>query len=553
MLLVGIAAALVLAGLVYDPRAEAAEPKRVFGLVIASVAFAGWIARPSGQKPIGLGARAAIGFVALSAVSFAWGLPCGARDLGTWLAALGAGAIVARVGPRLGKHLVRLTAVGLGGGASFVALVCASAGLSGMSLHAGQGNPNWLGLLLAVTLPLSIDALFAWKATPRLMRILVKLVILAHLPALYVSHSRVGWVAAAIACAVQAAIVVRGRGVRHALMTTMAFAVIFGAQTVSADAEAPADLALRGRAWIWRETAHATARALPFGAGLGRFGHAFLDAQGDDLARMTPGEAARRFVNATTAHQEYLQVAVESGPVAALLLVCALLMGARDHARSRWYGGAGALVACAVASLGDSPIRQPAVALLVGAALGVPLWGPTSRVRRIVPGVVGLAAVTWLLYGTTRGWLSTRARTATADADPAARIAMLAKSVRLDPGSGEATLALGLARLAIGENHGALEALTRAETLMANTGTHIAIGSAFLAEGNATEAERAYRSAIAWSSGSFRARIGLGEALLAKHELEAAEREATIARKLMPGDRRGRELADRIREARMDE
>ncbi len=553
--ILAVAAALAFAGFAYDPRAEAAEPKRVLGLLIAALALAAWLTRRSPRRAIGWGARAGIAFVGVSSLSLAWGLPCGARDLATFVAALGAGAIAARLGPLLGAQLARTTALLTGTLVATAAVGSALVGTRGLALHAGQGNPNWLGLLLAVTLPLSVDAAHAWRRSRTACAAALTATAL-ELGALTVSHSRVGW-GATLAALVFAGIVVafrRKRWPRRAAGVA-ALAVFCVAGSAAAEGDVPADLALRGRAWIWHQTARAAASAAPFGAGLGRFGHVYLEAQGRELARLSPGQAARRFVNATTAHEEYLQAAVESGPVAALLLAWALLLGARAHARGRWLGGAAALIAVAVASLGDSPLRQPAVAIVTGLVLGVTVRGRRARAgpRRVAPLLLGLAAVTWLLFAATRGWLATRERSRANDASPMVRVSMLAKSTRLDPGSGECALELGLARLALGDADGALGELRRADELLADTGVRVAIGSALLAQGHPVEADGAYRRALAFDPGSFRARVGLAEALVDEGELDLAEIEALTARRSLPGDPRVRDVLDRIRERQMDQ
>jgi tetratricopeptide (TPR) repeat protein len=545
LLLGGSIAACALA---WDPLAEAADPKRVLGLVLAALAVAAWIARRAKTRATSWGARCGALFVAMSAASLLWGAPSGARDLGTMGVAVGAATIGAQVGPRFARRIARVAALAIGGATGALAMV---------SSHAGEGNPNWLGLLLATTLPPSLDAVLAGRR-----RILAGAATLAQLAGLVASHSRVGWIAAFVACGAVLSCAARRPARRRVVVIASIVAVGATAALVRVEARAdvPAPLALAGRAWIWHQTARATASALPFGVGLGRFGHAYLDAQGAELARGAPPEAARRFVNATTAHDDYLQAALESGPVAALLLAWALLLGARDHARSGWYGGAGALLSCAICAVGDSPLRQPATMLVVGAVLGAPLAprrradGPPERsaTRSLLPALAALSIAAFLLFDATRGWLATRERTLARSSEPRARMAHLARGARLDPGSGETLLDLGLARLDAGDAEGGLDALGRADRLLADTGLRIAIGGAHLALGDAPAAARAYERALAWNPGSFRARAGLAQALLAAGRVEEAEREAETARRILPGDPRIRDLLDGIREARMD-
>jgi tetratricopeptide (TPR) repeat protein len=394
-------------------------------------------------------------------------VPAGARDLATLTCGLGATVL----GLELGIDVARLAGAITGTGAAAIAIASAAAGARGMHLHAGQGNPNWLGLLVAVTLPLTIDLAMTKRSRAAALGVCAQAI------ALYLSHSRVAWGAALVACAPFAFF----RGARARVIAAALLGAALVASPALAQTDVPADLALAGREWIWRMTANAASGALPFGAGLGGFGHAYLDAQGVALAGRTPAEAARSFVNATSAHEEYLQAAAESGPFAALALVA------------------------------------------------------------------------WLLYGSARGWLATRTRTRALEGDAGARVTLLARAARLDPTSGEAALDLGLARVAAGDAAGGLEELRRADVLFADTGARIAIGGAELARGDAAAAERAYRRALEWSPGSFRARAALAEALLAQGKLVEAEREALVARRVLPGDPRGREILDKIREAKMDD
>ncbi len=551
-LLGGFGAALVTASLAYDPRAEAADPKRVLGLLVAAAAFALVLVRRSRGAATSWGARAGVAFVAMSALSLGWGLPQGARDLGALVGALGAGVLASQLGVRVGRHAARALAVAVGMVSGAVAIAAALHGARGLALHGGQGNPNWLGLLLACALPLCIDAARAWRGRGRAI---AGIACAAAAVGLLLSHSRVGWAAAFVACAWMFFASVRGRWTRRVAAVATTVVVLLAARGAAAEGDVPADLALRGRAWIWHGAARAASASAPFGVGLGRFGHAYLDAQGQELARMTPPEAARRFVNATTAHDEYLQVAVESGPFAALLLVWTILLGVRAHARAGWIGGAASVAALGVACFGDSPLRQPAILLLAGFALGVPTMDVRAprrhRSRHVTAALVGLAAVAWLLVPATRGWLSTRERSRAVDLAPDARLAALLRACRIDPSSGEAALELGLHELALGEADRALPDLRRADALFADTGARVAIGSALLARGDAQAATEAYRRALARDPGSFRARTGLAEALLARDAIDDAEHEASIARRLLPGDARILELIQRIRERRM--
>ncbi len=572
-----VALAATISGAVYDPHAYAAEPKRALALLAGCALSAMMLQRKrpgrGTQLPRSIALSAAALFVLVSCVSLAWGRAPGALDLATWLGGAGFAVFAARAQRVSAVAMARLAGLWLGATVSVVAIVSAVAGARGFLLHAGQGNPNWLGLLLAATLPLALDTciLHVQRGHARTRRFAMSLAFTApQAVALYLAHSRVAWGAAAVSILFVLAARVRAR--RRALLTGAAVAVIAAlalrggvAGAVERDAmtnDVPASQSLHGRVWIWKSSAVAAKDALPFGVGLGGFGHAFHDAQGRELSRMTPSAAARTYENATTAHQEYLQIAAESGLLAVLAFACALGFGAIAHARRGFHGGAGALLACAITSLGDSPFRQPAVVIVCALSLGA--CRALHRARRKSAGprlgtlrtalVLGLLVASgWALLGSVRSWLSTRMYLASFSLAPDARARMLDRSARLSPRSGEPRFEKGLLLLQAGEPAAALEALDAAEERIADPGILAAKGEAYLALGDTVACERAYRSALTWNPGSLRARVGLAEALRQEGRLDDAEAEATLAKKLSPGAAQVRELIDSIREARSDE
>jgi len=74
-------------------------------------------------------------------------------------------------------------------------------------------------------------------------------------------------------------------------------------------------------------------------------------------------------VNATTAHDDWLEVAAETGVPGLLLLAAAVIGGAAACLRDGARAEAATLVAFAVSALGDSPLRQPAVLVPVALVL----------------------------------------------------------------------------------------------------------------------------------------------------------------------------------------
>lgn len=575
-----LALAATLCGLAYDPHAYAAEPKRVLSLIVSCVLCVTVLVRISGEREekrrgLAWAVRAAAAFLGLSLVSLSWGRSPGALDVATWFGGAGFALMSLRMRRLSAVALARLGALWMGGGAALVALGSAALGARGFSLHAGQGNPNWLGLLLATTLPLSLDTCMVHirargRARNRLLSrggSLALLLTLAQAPALYLSHSRVAWVAATVACLLVAVCNLGARGKRAVVSVAasglLLLALFAAGGSASADehdtttGDVPASQSLHGRVFLWKVSAEAARDALPFGGGLGSFPHSFHDAQGHALAKLSPSVAARTYVNATTAHQEYLQVAAESGPLAAAALVLAFLLGVVGHLRGRFFGGAGALVACMITSLGDSPLRLPAVVLVLALVLGAcrARTGQASggSVAQKVFVVTLLVLSAWVLQGSARAWASTRTYMASFDADPGARMHMLGKSARLAPSAGEPRMERGLLHLALGEPRLALVDLDVASVVLADPGILAAKGQAYLALGDTPSGERAYRAALAWNPGSVRSRVGLSRALTAQGRLDEAEAEAKIAHKLSPGSAQVRELLESIHEGRADE
>jgi tetratricopeptide (TPR) repeat protein len=573
-LLVGFCVA---ACLIYDPSAKAEEPKCALVLCGATVALGWWLWARRGLTTYhpawGWGA-AFVGWTALSAL---WGRP--GPLLGNCWGALGLGLVVASRGDGEARRVVQATAILVAAASSTVVMASWVGGASGMALHAGQGNPNWLGLLLGTSSVLALGALLD-APTSRGVRCGLWATVALCIPALVVSESRVGWVGAvagfvvlavgsptrkkrlivaAVGVVFLAAIAVRSAGPRgstssRAARTAAAASGHDESRGLVARDNTPS-ASLGGRIFIQRIAAETALGKLPFGTGLSGFARAFLERQGTVLARLTPSEAARRFSNATTAHNDWIERAVESGPLGLVLLVGAWLLAVRGHWRQKWPAGAAALVTSGVEALGDSPLHLPAPTLLVALLFAALPGHPTRAVgwsRSASVGAVLLVGCAWLGPRAWSSWLGTRTRTHADAAAPDLRLALLEKSVRIDPWSGEGALALGLERLGRGDAAGALGELTRAVNLLGDVATFVAIGNARLTLDQPEEARAAYQRALRLNPGSARARINLSETLRRLGRLDQAETEARIALTLLPGDARLRELLDAIRERRMD-
>lgn len=543
-------AALALAVLAWDPRAPAADPKRTLGLLVAVTVLAAALARARAVRP----SRAALAFaafVAWSGLTLLWGVPAGARDLGAWAAA--AGLALALPAPDARRLAGAAAALG-GSGAALLAIAQRLGGAKGIFVHGGQGNANWLGLLLALSLPLTLDLV-------RERRRLALAAASLQAVGLFLSHSRVAWAAAAISLG--ALLWLRPGVARRWRALAVAAALVAGAAAVALPAasspraapaegdDVPAPVALRGRLWIWRCSLDAALTALPVGAGLGGFGHAYLDAQGPRLAQLEPKAASRRFLNATTAHQDWLETLVDAGPIAPALLLAALILGARAARRDGWPEGAAALLAFAVCAAGDSPLRQPSVALLLGLTLAAAPDRAPRLPGRALAGAA-LAACAWLLALSAGGWLAARKLTAAKEAPPEVRASLLARAAKLDPRSGEIAVDQGLLALAEGDGEAARIALQRGRALLANVGTDVALGNAEVLLGKPERAVAAYEAALRRHPGSFRAHVNVIEPLLALSRLDEAERHRAAAAKLWPGHPRLAEMSDRIQRARVD-
>ena len=542
----GIAAAIAL--LAWDPAVPAADPKRALLLVVAAAALAWTPPRARDRSAAGAvveipaAAAAFLALAVLAACSLAWGNGGGWRDL-TTLGGAAVLSIAASLRPRAEvAAMARATASVLGGGAALWVLLEALTGARGLALHGGQGNPNWLGLVLAVTLPLSLSALVSARRGSRGEQVLA-LLVLPQIPALLLAQSRTAWVALAAAGVVT--LVDTRTPLRRNASVALALTLAIGAAATVVVAHGAAR-SLDGRIWIWRLAARAAADALPFGDGLGAFPHRFLDLQGEALAGLPTAEAARRFVNATTAHNDWLEITVETGLPGLALLASAIIAGIVACRRAGARAEAASLIAFGVAALADSPLRQPAVlAPVVLALASAPRTVPITFASPRTVVALGLAAAAALLpiAGTT--WLGARAASQARDADPERKIALLARAAQVDPRSGEIAFAAGVAHLERGEPAAAVAELERSRALLPQIATDVAIGNAHLMAGDADAAATAYRRALRRDPGSFRAHTNLAVALRRLGRDDDAELHLRAARRIWPHHPVLAEIAER--------
>ncbi len=556
-----LTAAASLACLIYDPRAPAFDPKATVALAVAIGALG-----IGGRRLMQRNARAStallawVAFVGWAALSALWARAAGWIELGPWVAAAALGIALLGLDEGEARRCATDTAFVVGAVSSLAALGEFASGARGILVHGGQGNGNWLGLMLSMTIPLSFHRTkTAFRGDDRLAFALVVLVGV-QLAAFLVCESRTAWVA--LAAATVLAVADRWRRPAIAVAMTTALACVLAVSVAHALGPARADGhesmatsvsdAWRGRRWIWGTSLEVAAQHVPMGTGLGGFGHAFLQAQGQRLASLTPQAAAHTFENATTAHDDWIQAAAESGIAGVGLLALCIGAALLATSKARWRSGTAAIVALAVCALGDSPLRQPAVVVLLGLVLGATPRGQALGRARVAMAAIAIGASAWLLALSTGRWVSDRWQTEARDAEPLQQSKLLERAVRLDSSSGTAWLALGLAELARGDCDRAVEALERSSERLANVGTHVALGNAWMTCDSPERAARAYEAAIHLHPGSFRARANLVEALRMLGKYDEAREQLRAAQSIYPGHPKLREMGDRLQRSATD-
>lgn len=529
------------AALVFDPDSVAAATKLVWLLLVGAAGLAlvtpeaWWRARAC---PLPLGMWAWLLFAAYTVLSLAWSEhPSPARPM-LWLAGAVAVWPIVVLDDDLRRQGARWLCMAVVLGSSMIALAQYASGARGLAVHGGHGNPNWLGLVLAVGLPVVLEQhAELWQSSPR-ARWLTLSTVVSALGALVLAESFVAWVALAIA----GLIFVRGWK-RVAVLGAAASVALLAAPQIARSFD--------GRAWIWTTSLRLAVHRLGFGHGHGSFPFVFLDAQGARLAALEPDLATLAFVNATSAHGDWIQLLCEGGAVAVLLLGLALVSAALST-RLTFVGAAAGLTALVVCALGDAPLEQPAIVVMT-----IALLAATPRVRPRPLADKGALAATLALAALClpragADWIASRWLSEAARGPLDERITWTERAADLAPWSGEALLAMGLGLSEAGEHGRATEALERSRELLANVSTDVALGNAELASGRAARAASSYRRALARHPGMFRARANLAEALRAAGKLDEADRELALARDLLPHDPKLLAIAERIRVSRIE-
>jgi hypothetical protein len=289
--------------------------------------------------------------------------------------------------------------------------------------------------------------------------------------------------------------------------------------------------------------------SLPFGAGLGNFGHVYLDAQGLALSKMPVGEASRQFHNATTAHHDWIQAFVDTGPVGLSLLMTSLLWGLGSHVKRQDGVMAATMVAIIVCGFGDSPLRQPAIVLLMSLCLAaLPRGKRWDRVLRPAPWIA-FGACSLVAAASMAGWVASRWETTARDSLPAERVRLLERAMRLDGRSGQASLSLGITLLETGDARGALTVLESSRERLANVGTDVTMGNAWMELKEPSRAERCYGRALDRHPGSFRGHANMAESMREQGKLEGASHHLSMAKRLYPGHPKLPEMTEALRRA----
>jgi tetratricopeptide (TPR) repeat protein len=513
-----------------------------------------------------------LGLVVWATLSLAWGSWVGVHTSALWIAAW-------VIGGELGARALPSASLIVVLGST---LIASAEALTGQRIHGGHGNANVLGLTLAIGATPALRSAASWLMRQharglarRVARVgLTSAVAAGVLWAAWRAESRTGFVALLVA----AAVALRGPRLPRAASVLVVVGALVGSAVLAAlpTQGAPASPgrldsaahALEGRAWLAGTNARAALEALPAGAGLGDYPRAFLAAQGERLSVLSPDAAALRFVYAESAHGSFWQVAVELGPLALGLLAAALALALHQALTRGDRGAAGALAAVAIASIADDPLLAPApCALFVLALAGGgaeqsaaprcarvdprPRWAKVTEARAFR--ILAFAVLALGLRATLGRWLAERTSDLARTSAPETRRAALKRATTFDPLSPARSLEYGLALNAGGRLSEANAEFTRAAKLGDSLALRVARANLAAERGLTEEAERELKAALRLHPGHFRARANLAWLYTRAGRLTEAEREARVARDLLPHhpdlERLTRGLAELRREA----
>lgn len=392
------------------------------------------------------------------------------------------------------------------------------------------GNPNFLGEYLSCALPLAVAV--AWRAESRTRRLAGAAAVLLALVAIACTGSKgalLATVTGLAALAVGTGAVrnwarLRSRRVLAPLTGVLLLLALFGmAGALRPGAFPIADnllgsLDLRGRSVgirviYWHATAAMVGERPLLGWGPGCFQAHYLDFQGAFLSQPENYSFLDTAGNPESAHNDYLQIAAESGLVGfagfTALLIWAFHGGLarRREPGSPW---AIAALACLVASLTQSlvsfPLFRPASALLFWLLLAASR-APVARVAIAVPRAAGMAALAaallfaaWSGRDIARSLVAERAckqgRLCADSEQWEAAADHCQRGLRADPGHGRLLLGLGQVLFRQGNDTEAIATLTRSSAFVRTPQAHLDLADAFDRAGRREEAIRAYQLAL---------------------------------------------------------
>ena len=251
-------------------------------------------------------------------------------------------------------------------------------------------NANHMAILLVSALPF-LAALLASARGANVQRYSAAVALVAAaglviLVGIALNRSLAGYGLAIPALAASALIILRGRS-RARLWIGSGAALVLAA-TVAAIALSPAaeqsfgaSVSVSGRARMAATTVEATADFLPFGSGLGTFREVYRLYEDHD--RVTP-----TYVN--HAHNDYLELALETGVPGIVLILLFLAWFAASASRVWRFADAGpyaraasiAVAAVLVHSLVDFPLRTAAISATFAMCLALLVTRPRRRAER---------------------------------------------------------------------------------------------------------------------------------------------------------------------------
>ena len=242
-----------------------------------------------------------------------------------------------------------------------------------LAVYGTLGNPNFVGCLLAGTLPLAAGLLAA--SGRALARSLAVAALVIQVAALFATGSRAGALGTA-AAAIAAAVLSRDGRLRVLAAAGLAVAALL---VLSSPARPLADT-LSGRLYIWRVTSpHAFDRPLA-GFGPGAFEVRY---PGWEVAARATGQAQpadRPFEGPQQhAHNDYLEALVERGTLGLFALLAVVLSGLavawscarHPSAHPTAIAAAASLAALSAAALVDFPLARPAEAVNFWTAVAI--------------------------------------------------------------------------------------------------------------------------------------------------------------------------------------